>query len=105
MLLELKNISKSYNKSHKNEISVLKGISLTFSNKGMVFVLGKSGSGKSTLLNIIGGLEKADEGKIIVANVDTKNFTTDDFDSYRSNYVGFVFQEFNLIESLSLIHI
>lgn len=64
----------------------------------MTFILGKSGSGKSTLLNIIGGLDKYDSGDMSILGKSSKDFTQADFDSYRNTYIGFVFQEFNILE-------
>ena len=101
-MLEIKNVSKTYKtkKGLKNE--VLKQINLKFSSNGLTFILGKSGSGKSTLLNLIGGLDNYDSGEIIIDNVSTKKFKDSDFDSYRNNYVGFIFQEFNIIEDYTI---
>lgn len=100
-MLQLKKVNKFYNsKNQKNHI--LKDISLNFKNHGLVFILGKSGSGKSTLLNIIGGLDNADSGEIIFLNKNINNFSKEEMDSYRNNYVGFIFQEFNLIEDYTV---
>lgn len=101
-MLELRKIYKTYitKKGKKNE--VLKDISLKFENKGMTFILGKSGSGKSTLLNLIGGLDKYDKGDMLILEESTKNFKSKDFDTYRNNYIGFVFQEFNIIEDYTV---
>ena len=68
----------------------------------MVFLLGKSGSGKSTLLNLLGGLDKYDEGEIIIKGVSSKDFKQSHFDSYRNTYVGFIFQEYNVLEEFSV---
>lgn len=100
-MLQLKKVNKFYNtKNQKNHI--LKDISLNFKNYGLVFILGKSGSGKSTLLNIIGGLDNADSGEINFLNKDINKFSNEEMDSYRNNYVGFIFQEFNLIEDYTV---
>jgi len=100
-MLQLKKVNKFYNtKNQKNHI--LKDISLNFKNHGLVFILGKSGSGKSTLLNIIGGLDNADSGEIIFLNKNINKFSNEEMDSYRNNYVGFIFQEFNLIEDYTV---
>ncbi|HCC04097.1 MAG TPA: ABC transporter permease, partial [Clostridiales bacterium] len=69
---------------------------------GMVFILGKSGSGKSTLLNVIGGLDKYDKGEIIINGKSTNQFKEKDYDAFRNTYMGFIFQEFNLIEDYSV---
>ena len=102
-MLELKNISKTYKLKKDNKVQALNNISLRFNNNGMTFILGKSGSGKSTLLNIIGGLDKYDNGDMLIFNKSTKDFNTKDFDNYRNNYIGFVFQEFNIIEDYNVI--
>lgn len=101
-MITLKNIFKSYIDKKKKSTSVLENINLQFDEKGLVFILGKSGSGKSTLLNIIGGLDKYDSGEIIVQGNSTINFKEKDFDYYRNSYVGFIFQEFNLIEDYTI---
>ncbi len=97
-MIELKNISKTYKSKKGNKTKALDNISLKFDEKGMTFILGKSGSGKSTLLNIIGGLDKYDSGNMIILGKSSKDFKCADFDSYRNTYIGFVFQEFNILE-------
>ena len=100
-MLVLKNISKEY-KTTNSQFVAIHDISLSFKESGMVFITGKSGSGKSTLLNIIGGLDKQDKGQIIIDGKSTDNFSASDFDNYRNFQVGFIFQEFNLIDELSV---
>ena len=100
-MLEIRNLSKTY-KLKKNTIKALDHISLSIQEKGMVFILGKSGSGKSTLLNVIGGLDQFDEGEIIIDGKSSKDFKTRDFDAYRNTYIGFIFQEYNIIDHLSV---
>ena len=95
-MLELKNVSKSY----KN-IKVLNNVNIKFREKEFVSILGPSGSGKTTLLNIIGGLDKYDEGDLIIDGVLTKNFKESDWDNYRSKKIGFIFQNYNLINHLT----
>lgn len=97
-MIELKNISKTYKAKRTKKTKVLDDISLTLSDKGMTFILGKSGSGKSTLLNILGGLDKYDSGDMLILGKSSKSFSQADFDSYRNTYLGFVFQEFNILE-------
>ena len=101
-MIELKNISKSYKSKKSTNTTALKNISLKFPEKGLVFILGKSGSGKSTLLNILGGLDKYDSGDLIINEKSTKNFSNKDFDAYRNTYIGFIFQDFNLLENYSI---
>ena len=68
----------------------------------MVFILGKSGSGKTTLLNVIGGLDSFDEGDILIKGKSTETFKQSDFDSYRNTMVGFIFQEYNMLDELNV---
>lgn len=97
-MIELKNVYKTYKSKKSKNTRALDGVSLTFNNKGMTFILGKSGSGKSTLLNVLGGLDKYDKGDMLILGKSSKDFTQADFDSYRNTYVGFIFQEFNILE-------
>ncbi|CCV64940.1 ABC-type transport system, ATPase component [Alteracholeplasma palmae J233] len=101
-MLELKDITKIYKSKKGEDVKALDGINLVFSGKGMVFVVGKSGSGKSTLLNIIGGLDKYSEGDLVIKGKSTKNFSQKDFDSYRNTMIGFVFQEYNILEEFTV---
>ena len=96
-MIELKNVSKSYRLANGVEKKALNCVSLNFPDTGLVFVVGKSGSGKSTLLNIIGGLDKEDNGEVIVDGKSLKYFKNEDYDYYRNEYIGFVHQEANLI--------
>ncbi len=96
-MIELKNVSKSYRLANGIEKKALDCVSLNFPDTGLVFVVGKSGSGKSTLLNIIGGLDKEDNGEVIVDGKSLKYFKNEDYDYYRNEYIGFVHQEANLI--------
>ena len=97
-MLELKNVSKSY----KNT-KVLNNVNIKFREKEFVSILGPSGSGKTTLLNIIGGLDKYDEGNLIIDGVLTSNFKENDWDNYRSKRIGFIFQNYNLINHLTVL--
>ena len=101
-MFELKNIKKIY-KVGDVETKALNGISVAFREKEFVAILGTSGSGKTTALNIIGGLDRYDSGDFIVKGKSTKNFTDKDWDAYRNNSVGFVFQSYNLITHLSIV--
>lgn len=100
-MLEIRNLSKTY-KLKKNTIKALDHISLSIQQKGMVFILGKSGSGKSTLLNVIGGLDQFNEGEIIIDGKSSQDFKASDFDAYRNTFIGFIFQEYNIIDHLSV---
>jgi len=101
-MLELKNIKKTY---HVGEIETkaLDGINVAFREKEFVAILGASGSGKTTCLNIIGGLDHYDEGDLVIKGKSTKSFKNHEWDSYRNNSIGFVFQSYNLINHLSIV--
>lgn len=101
-MLETRNLTKIYNPKKGVPVRALDGISLKFPDKGMVFLLGKSGSGKSTLLNVLGGLDRYDDGEILIKGVSSKEFSQQHFDSYRNTYVGFIFQEYNILEEFSV---
>ena len=101
-MLELKNISKSYLVNKTKQV-VLKDINISFRDKEFVSILGASGSGKTTLLNIIGGLDSYDSGDLIINNISTKKYKSKDWDSYRNKKIGFVFQNYNLINHLSIL--
>ena len=95
-MLELKNIKKDY-PAGDGAVHALKGITLKFRENEFVCVLGPSGCGKTTMLNIIGGLDQYTEGDLVINGKSTKDFTDRDWDSYRNESIGFVFQSYNLI--------
>ena len=101
-MLDLKNISKSY-KTGNFVQHALKKVSLSFRKNEFVAILGPSGSGKTTLLNIIGGLDRYDSGDLIINGKSTKKFKATEWDSYRNNCVGFIFQSYNLISHISVL--
>lgn len=101
-MLELKNIKKSY-KTGNFVQHALKDVSITFRKNEFVAILGASGSGKTTLLNIIGGLDRYDSGDLIINNKSTKKYKNIDWDRYRNNCVGFIFQNYNLINHISIL--
>lgn len=101
-MIKLKNICKTYITTNGYNTKALNNINIDFDEQGMTFILGKSGSGKTTLLNIIGGLDSYEYGEIIISETSSKNFCTQDFDSYRNSYVGFIFQDFNLLEDYNV---
>ena len=100
-MIEVKNLTKTYHPK-KLPVVALDNVNLKIEDKGLVFILGKSGSGKSTLLNLLGGLDKYDAGDIIIKGKSTKDFTQGNFDSYRNTYVGFIFQEYNILEEFTV---
>ena len=95
-MLELNDIKKDY-VSGSTIVSALKGINLRFRDCEFVSILGQSGCGKTTMLNIIGGLDKYTSGDLKINGVSTKNYKDRDWDFYRNNSIGFVFQSYNLI--------
>lgn len=101
-MLELKNITKSYGEG-ENEVRALKGISIAFRKCEFVSVLGQSGCGKTTLLNIVGGLDRATSGELLLNGKSTDGFNDNDWDDYRNSKIGFVFQNYNLIPHLNIL--
>ena len=101
-MLELKNIKKTY-RVGETETKALDGISVAFREKEFVAILGTSGSGKTTCLNIIGGLDRYDSGELIIKGKHTSDFSDRDWDAYRNNSIGFIFQSYNLIPHLSIV--
>lgn len=103
MLLTLEQITKTYPIEKKQKFDALKGVSLNFEKGEFVSILGPSGCGKSTLLNIIAGLDQPTSGDLIIEGKSTRKFKKNNWDLYRKNNIGFVFQSFNLIEHLSAL--
>lgn len=101
-MFEAKNLKKIYPVKKGEDVVALKGVSITFPERGMVFILGKSGSGKSTLLHLLGGLDKPTEGEIVLDGKSSKDFRDHDWDEYRNRDVGFVFQEYNLLPEFTV---
>ena len=101
-MLEIKNINKSYKVGDYKQ-KVLKDVSIKFRENEFVSILGQSGSGKTTLLNLIGGLDRYDTGDIIINGKSTKHFKDKDWDAYRNNSIGFIFQSYNLINHISIL--
>lgn len=101
-MLEVKDLKKVYKTKNGVDVNALDGVSLCFPETGMVFLLGKSGSGKSTLLNVCGGLDSPTSGEIIVKGRSSAQFTQSDFDSYRNTFIGFIFQEYNILNEFSV---
>ena len=101
-MLELKNIKKSY-KTGSFIQHALQHVSIKFRKNEFVTILGPSGSGKTTLLNIIGGFDHYDSGDLIINNKSTKKFKATEWDAYRNNCIGFIFQSYNLINHISVL--
>ena len=100
-MLKLINIKKVYT-SGSTEHTALQDVTLSFRKNEFVAVLGASGSGKTTLLNIIGGLDQYTSGDLIINGTSSKNFQSEDWDAYRNNSIGFIFQNYHLISHLSV---
>lgn len=100
-MLEIKHIKKSY-KTGDFVQKALNDVSIQFRQNEFVAILGPSGSGKTTLLNVLGGLDHYDSGDLIINGKSTKNFKEADWDAYRNNSVGFIFQSYNLIGHISI---
>ena len=101
-MLSVKNLTKIYETSKGVKTTALDNLTINFCQTGFVFILGKSGSGKSTFLNLLGGVDQPTDGEIIVKGKSSKNFSAMDFDNYRNTCIGFVFQEYNLIDTYSV---
>lgn len=101
-MLQLKEITKSYTTGDFTQVALDK-VNLQFRNSEFAAILGPSGSGKTTLLNVIGGLDKYDTGDLVINGASTKQFKDRDWDAYRNNSVGFIFQSYNLIGHLGIL--
>lgn len=101
-MLEIKNITKDY-KTGDDIVHALRGVTITFRDSELVAVLGHSGCGKTTLLNIIGGLDHATEGDLLINGRSTKQYKAREWDTYRNHSVGFIFQSYNLIPHQSVL--
>lgn len=101
-MLQLKDIKKSYTTGDFTQVA-LNNVSLNFRKSEFVAILGTSGSGKTTCLNVIGGLDNYDSGDLIINGKSTKDFKDSEWDAYRNNSVGFIFQSYNLIPHLSIV--
>ena len=101
-MLELKGICKRYVTQSFTQVA-LDSVSLSFRDNEFVAILGPSGSGKTTMLNVIGGLDHFDSGDLLIDGISTKNFRDRDWDAYRNNRIGFVFQSYNLIPHQTIL--
>ena len=101
-MLETIHLTKIYKTRGGADVKALDDVSIQFPETGMVFLLGKSGSGKSTLLNVCGGLDSPTMGAISVKGRTSIAFSQSDFDSYRNTFVGFIFQEYNILNEFSV---
>ena len=101
-MLQLINVCKSYTTADFTQ-TALDHVSVAFRDNEFVAVLGPSGSGKTTMLNIIGGLDHYDDGNLLIDGVSTNEYKDRDWDAYRNNRIGFVFQAYNLIPHQTIL--
>lgn len=101
-MLKLKNIIKNYYVGEQT-VHALKGFDVEFGKNEFVAILGPSGCGKTTLMNIIGGLDRATDGDLLIKGKSTKNYNDNDWDNYRNKSIGFIFQSYNLIPHLTVL--
>lgn len=101
-MLELKGICKRYVTQSFTQVA-LDNVTLAFRDNEFVAILGPSGSGKTTMLNVIGGLDHFDSGDLLIDGISTKDFRDRDWDAYRNNRIGFVFQSYNLIPHQTIL--
>jgi ABC-type lipoprotein export system ATPase subunit/ABC-type antimicrobial peptide transport system permease subunit len=101
-MLQVKNITKTYTSANFKQVA-LDNVSLNFRECEFVAILGQSGSGKTTFLNVVGGIDQYEQGDLVINGKSTKCFKPGDWDAYRNNSVGFIFQSYNLISHLSIM--
>ena len=99
--IELKNVKKVYDVGNK-KLSALDGINLSINQGEFVVILGPSGAGKSTLLNLLGGMDKATSGSIMIGEDDIVKYNDNELTMYRANDVGFIFQFYNIMPTLTV---
>lgn len=102
-LIEVKDISRFYGRTNSDIVRALDDVSLAFERGELVTIQGPSGCGKSTLLNILSGMELPSRGTVVIDGRSTAHFSKDQWDNYRKNHLGFVFQHFNLIDTLTAL--
>ncbi len=101
-MLELRQITKEY-QSGSEVVRALKGVDLAFRRSEFVSILGPSGCGKTTMLNIMGGLDQYTDGDLVIDGISTKQYRDADWDAYRNDTIGFVFQSYNLISHQTVL--
>ena len=101
-MIKVQNLTKVYKSKKRSDCKALDNVSFDLPDKGLIFIIGKSGSGKSTLLNILGGLDSATDGELFLNGNAFSSFTTAEQDNYRNLHVGFVFQDFCLLDGLTV---
>ena len=101
-MIKIDGLTKKYLSNRKSVCVALDDIHLVLPDTGLVFILGKSGSGKSTLLNLLGGLDSFDGGDILCFSNSLRDFSGKDFEAYRSHLVSFIFQDYHLLDELTV---
>lgn len=107
-ILTCSNIHRTFTKSEKRKLEIIKGVSLSIEKSKISIIVGKSGAGKSTLLHILGGLDNPDEGTVLVDGVEIHKLSDDKLSDFRNNQIGFVFQfhhllpEFTALENINI---
>jgi len=101
-MIEVVGVNKKYRLKKGEDVVALKDVSLKIDDKEMTFIVGKSGSGKTTLLNLIGSLDTCDSGEILIDGISMNKFTKNQIYNYRNDYLGFVFQDYNLIDEMTV---
>src|SRR3989339_1762655 len=102
-MIKLVNVSKSYKIDEETYFHALKGATVEIKEKEFVSIIGPSGSGKSTLMHLIGLLDKSTSGEILIQNKKVSSLSDDQISSLRNEFIGFVFQQFNLVPKLTVI--
>ena len=100
-MIRLINVNKYY-ETGGEKVHAVRNLTVTFPDTGLAFILGPSGSGKSTLLNLLGGLDIPNSGEIWIEDRELSTFSSKDRTNYLNSYLGFVFQEYNILKDLSL---
>ena len=101
-MIRLQKLNKFYNKNRSNEIHVIDNTTLELPDNGLVTFLGHSGCGKTTLLNTIGGLDKPNSGRVYIDGKELTHKTSGKIDTMRNAYIGYIFQNYNLIENMTV---
>lgn len=102
-LVELRNVYKIYGEGRENEVRALDGVSLSIDRGEFVAVVGQSGSGKSTMMNVLGCLDVPTRGEYFLDGVDVRELTDKELSHIRNKQIGFIFQQYNLIQSLTVL--
>ncbi len=102
-VIEIKNVNKYYNQGLPSEVHVLKDVSICFTRGSFVSITGPSGSGKTTLLDIIGCLLKPTSGQVFIDGIDTKELSDNQLAKIRGEKIGFIFQQYNLVQSFTAL--